>query len=35
MLTSFKIEEYGWRTIFLNEVLSLGLAPEGLQQYLT
>lgn len=35
MLTSFKLEERGWRTIFLNEPLSLGLAPEGLQEYLT
>jgi cellulose synthase (UDP-forming) len=35
MLTSFKMGEYGWRTIFLNEQLSLGLAPEGLQQYVS
>src|SRR6202007_1969512 len=35
MLTSFKMREYGWRTIFLNERLSLGLAPEGLSEYVT
>jgi len=33
MLTSFKLEEHGWRTIFLNEQLSSGLAPEGLSEY--
>ncbi len=33
MLTTFKLEELGYRTIFLNEQLSLGLAPEGLQEY--
>ena len=33
MLTSFKMGEFGWRTIFLNEQLSLGLAAESLQQY--
>lgn len=35
MLTSFKLGEYGWRTIFLNERLSLGLAPEGLSEYIS
>jgi len=35
MLTSFKLEEYGYRTIFLNERLSLGLAPEGLKEYIS
>ena len=34
-LTSFKMEEFGWRTILLNERLSLGLAPEGLSEYVT
>jgi cellulose synthase (UDP-forming) len=34
-LTSYKMEEFGWRTIFLNERLSLGLAPEGLSEYVT
>lgn len=33
MLTTFKLEEYGWRTIFLNEQLSSGLAPEGVSEY--
>ncbi len=35
MLTSFKMREQGWRTILLNERLSLGLAPEGLSEYIT
>lgn len=35
MLTSFKMEEYGYRTIFLNEPLSIGLAPEGLREYIS
>ncbi len=35
MLTSFKMREHGWRTILLNERLSLGLAPEGLSEYIT
>jgi cellulose synthase (UDP-forming) len=33
MLTSFKLEQHGYRTIFLNEPLSLGLAPEGLREF--
>lgn len=33
MLTSFQIEEYGYRTIMLNEPLSFGLAPENLAEY--
>jgi len=35
MLTSFKMREIGYRTVFLNERLSMGLAPEGLNAYLT
>lgn len=35
MLTTFRMLEYGYRTVFLNEPLSLGLAPEGLQEYIT
>ena len=35
MLTTFRMEEHGWRTVFLNERLSLGLAPEGLAEYVT
>ena len=34
MLTSFKFEEFGFRTIFLNERLSLGLAPESLVDFI-
>lgn len=35
MLTTFRMREHGWRTVFLNERLSLGLAPEGLAEYIT
>ena len=35
MLTTFKLEQHGYRTIFLNEQLSLGLAPEGLREFTT
>ena len=35
MLTTFRMAEHGWRTVFLNERLSLGLAPEGLAEYVT
>jgi cellulose synthase (UDP-forming) len=35
MLTTFKFGEFGYRTIFLNEKLSLGLAPEGLREYVS
>jgi cellulose synthase (UDP-forming) len=35
MLTTFRMKEHGYRTIFLNEQLSLGLAPEGLQEYIS
>ena len=35
MLTTFKLAEHGWRTVFLNERLSLGLAPEGLGEFVT
>ncbi|MGO9674246.1 MAG: glycosyltransferase family 2 protein [Methylocella sp.] len=35
MLTSFKFDECGYRTILLNEPLSIGLAPEGLQDYIS
>lgn len=33
MLTSFKLSEHGWRTVYLNEPLSLGLAPEGISAF--
>jgi cellulose synthase (UDP-forming) len=35
MLTSLKMQEHGYRTIYLNERLSMGLAPENLQQFVS
>jgi hypothetical protein len=35
MLTSFKIAEFGYTTIYLNERLSLGLAPESLVDFIS
>ncbi len=35
MLTSFQMREFGYKTAFLNEPLSLGLAPEGLKEYIS
>ena len=35
MLTTFRMQEHGYRTIFLNEHLSSGLAPEGLVEFVT
>jgi cellulose synthase (UDP-forming) len=35
MLTTFRMEEEGFRTVFLNEQLSLGLAPEGIREYVS
>jgi cellulose synthase (UDP-forming) len=35
MLTSFRMREIGYRTVYLNEHLSHGLAPEGLSEYIT
>jgi cellulose synthase (UDP-forming) len=35
MLTSFKFDERSYRTVFLNERLSMGLAPEGLTAYIS
>jgi cellulose synthase/poly-beta-1,6-N-acetylglucosamine synthase-like glycosyltransferase len=32
-LVSLRLREKGYRTVYLNEVLSLGLAPEGLAEY--
>jgi len=34
-LISLRLAEVGYRTIYLNEPLSLGLAPEGLKEYIT
>lgn len=35
MLTTFKFEEFGYRTVLLNERLSLGLAPESLLDFIS
>jgi cellulose synthase (UDP-forming) len=35
MLTTFKFAEFGYRTVYLNEMLSMGLAPEGLKEYVS
>jgi cellulose synthase (UDP-forming) len=35
LLLSIKLTGVGWRTVYLNEPLSAGLAPEGLHEYLT
>lgn len=34
-LVTLKLSEIGMKTIYLNERLSLGLAPEGLKEYIT
>jgi cellulose synthase (UDP-forming) len=34
-LVSLRLRQRGWRTVYLNECLSLGLAPEGLAEYIT
>jgi cellulose synthase (UDP-forming) len=34
-LVSLRLNEIGYRTIYLNEPLSLGLAPEGLKEYIS
>jgi cellulose synthase (UDP-forming) len=34
-LTSFKMEEKGFHTLYLNERLSMGLAPESLSQFIS
>lgn len=34
-LLTLRLKEKGFRTVFLNEILSLGLAPEGLKEYIT
>ncbi len=35
MLTTFKFGEFGYRTIFLNERLSLGLSPESITDFIS
>lgn len=34
-LVTVRLKERGWRTVYLNERLSDGLAPEGLKEYVT
>lgn len=34
-LVSLRLNEIGYHTVYLNEVLSLGLAPEGLKEYIS
>jgi cellulose synthase (UDP-forming) len=34
-LVTLRLNEIGYRTIYLNEALSLGLAPEGLKEYIS
>jgi cellulose synthase (UDP-forming) len=34
-LTTLRLKRLGFRTVYLNERLSLGLAPEGLKEYVT
>lgn len=34
-LVSLRMREAGYRTVYLNEALSVGLAPEGLKEYVT
>jgi len=34
-LVSLRLREIGYKTVYLNEKLSLGLAPEGLKEYIT
>jgi cellulose synthase (UDP-forming) len=34
-LASLRLKETGYRTVYLNEALSLGLAPEGLKEYIS
>lgn len=34
-LLSLRLKEFGYRTVYLNERLTLGLAPEGLKEYIT
>src|SRR6202140_2649246 len=35
MMLSLKLKEAGWKTVYLNERLSMGLAPEGVSEYIT
>jgi cellulose synthase/poly-beta-1,6-N-acetylglucosamine synthase-like glycosyltransferase len=33
-LLTLRLDEHGWRTVYLNEALTEGLAPEGLEEYI-
>lgn len=35
MLLSLELKAGGWKTVYLNERLSMGLAPEGVSEYIT
>ena len=35
MLLTLKFKALGWKTVYLNERLSMGLAPEGVAEYIT
>jgi cellulose synthase (UDP-forming) len=35
VLTSMKLSTRGWRTVYLRELLTTGLSPEGVHEYLT
>ncbi|MGN6775889.1 glycosyltransferase [Rhizobium sp.] len=35
MLLSLKLKAAGWKTVYLNQQLSVGLAPEGIAEYVT
>lgn len=35
MLLTFKMKGFGWKTVYLNERLSIGLAPEGVAEFIT
>ena len=34
-LLTLRLNQQGWRTVYLNERLSIGLAPEGMKEYIT
>ena len=34
-LLTLRLDRAGWRTVYLNEPLSVGLAPEGMKEYIT
>jgi cellulose synthase (UDP-forming) len=34
-LFTLRLDRQGWRTVYLNERLSVGLAPEGMKEYIT